>query len=206
MQRAEGDQKGRSKVNHLADPAVAEQHHAEKTRFQKECGQHLITEQRAGDIADALHVARPVGAELKAHGDAADDPERECQGEYFCPKPVGAQPIQLLLRIGRAQVLQPKKQQNPAQRDRNRGEQNVERDIGGELDARKEHNVHQHSLQLRRSAFASIKLASADTTSLPLATRYQWSFTCGSVRRVIRRASVSSATFTEPCSACSCIL
>ena len=104
-------------MNHLANAAVAEQHHAEKARLQKECGQHLIAEQRAGDIADALHVARPVGAELKTHGDAADDPERECQGEYFCPKAVGAQPIELLLRVGRAQVLQPEKQQNPAQRD-----------------------------------------------------------------------------------------
>ena len=35
---------------------------------------------------------------------------------------------------------------------------------------------------------------------------HQWSFTCGSVRRVIKRASVSSATFTDPCNACSCIL
>ena len=34
----------------------------------------------------------------------------------------------------------------------------------------------------------------------------QCSFTCGSVRRTISRASVSSATLTQPCSASSCIL
>lgn len=34
----------------------------------------------------------------------------------------------------------------------------------------------------------------------------QCSFTRGSVRRVISRASVSSVTFAKPCSASSCIL
>ena len=193
-------------MKNLTDPTVAEQHHAEKTRFEKERGQHLISEQGTGDIADALHVARPVRAELEAHGDAADDPERERQREYLGPEPVGVQPIQLLLQVSRAQMLQSKKQQNPAQRDRNRRKQNVERDIRCELHARKDHDVHQHPLQVRRSASGSIKSATADTTSIPFAARDQWSFTCGSVRRVIRRASVSSATFTEPCRACSCIL
>jgi hypothetical protein len=34
----------------------------------------------------------------------------------------------------------------------------------------------------------------------------QCSFTCGSVRRVMERAMVSSATLNGPCSAVSCIL
>jgi hypothetical protein len=50
----------------------------------------------------------------------------------------------------------------------------------------------------------STKLPCAATnTSAPLA---QCSLTCGSVRRVMSRASVSSATFVYPCSASSCIL
>ncbi len=45
----------------------AEEHHAEKRRLEEERGEHLVRKERPGDVADAVHVARPVGAELEAH-------------------------------------------------------------------------------------------------------------------------------------------
>jgi len=38
-------------VDPLADLAVAEQHDAEEARLQKERGEHLVAQQRPGDIA-----------------------------------------------------------------------------------------------------------------------------------------------------------
>ena len=40
-------------VHPLADPAVAEQHDAQEGGFEEEGGQHLVAEQRPGDVADA---------------------------------------------------------------------------------------------------------------------------------------------------------
>ncbi len=153
--------------------AVAEQHHAEKARFQKEGGQHFIAEQRTGDIADALHVARPVGAELKTHGDAADDARARMSGRRSWSKAGrrAANPASAAGR-SRSQVLQPEKQQNPAQRDRNRGKQNMERDVGGKLDARKERTT---SIRISSRFGAAPGRQSAlhngqTRTSIPLAT------------------------------------
>ena len=46
----------------------------------------------------------------------------------------------------------------------------------------------------------------AQETGRPRGAAAQCSFTCGSVRRVSNRATVSRATFTGPCNAVSCIL
>lgn len=61
---------------------------------------------------------------------------------------------------------------------------------------------------LSRSALMPVKDGVVDTGgSAYCFPRFsQCNFTCGSVRRVIIRASVSSATFAGPCSAYSCIL
>jgi hypothetical protein len=55
----------------------------------------------------------------------------------------------------------------------------------------------------RRQRQTPRKCVTSAMISAPLA---QCSLTCGSVRRVMSRASVSSATFVYPCSASSCIL
>src|SRR5205085_3844643 len=57
----------------------AEQHDAEEGRFEKESGEDLVGQQRPGDVADRFHIARPVGAELEAHGDARHDAHGERQ-------------------------------------------------------------------------------------------------------------------------------
>ena len=122
----------------LADLAVAEQHHAEEAGFEKERRQHLVAQQRAGDVAHVLHVARPVGAELEAHRDAADDAQGEAQGEHLGPEAVRVEPALPL----RPQPAQAHEQQHPAEPDRDRREEDVERDVGGELHSRQEEGIH----------------------------------------------------------------
>ena len=70
---AEGHEKGGDQVHALGDTATAEQHDAQEGRFKKESREDLIAEQWPRDVARLLHEARPVGAELEAHGDARHD-------------------------------------------------------------------------------------------------------------------------------------
>ena len=154
---AEGDAKGCEKVDPLADLAVPEQHHAQKPGFEEEGGQHLVAEQRPGDIADLFHIARPVGAELEAHGDAADHAERESQREDLGPEPVGIEPGR---GVGREPAPAEKKQQ-PAQRDADGREEDVERDIGRELDPGQCKCVHRASLAGSRVSSTRPRLPAA---------------------------------------------
>src|SRR5205814_10680799 len=67
------------------------------------------------------HIARPVGAELERHGDAADYADRERQREYLDPEPVGVHPF------GIAGFIEPQleEQQRPAQRNADRSEEHT---------------------------------------------------------------------------------
>ena len=75
-QRAGGDHQGGEVVQPLADPAHAEQHHAEEARLEKEGAQHLVAQQGAQDGPGLVREHAPVGAELVAHHDAGDDAHR----------------------------------------------------------------------------------------------------------------------------------
>ena len=86
---------------------------------------------RPGDVADFLHVPRPVGAKLKAHGDAADHAQCEGQGKDLDPELVGVHPM--LLASGHKAGFE--KQQHPAERNADRREQDVKGDVGRKLDA-----------------------------------------------------------------------
>ena len=109
----------------------AEQHHAQKGGFEEKCREHLVAEQRAGDIAHCVHVAGPVGAELERHGDAAHDAERKTEGEHLDPEPVRPLPH----FVAAAQVANLEVEQEPAQRDGDHRKQNMETDIQRELHA-----------------------------------------------------------------------
>mmetsp|Transcript_21396 Transcript_21396/g.82952 ORF Transcript_21396/g.82952 Transcript_21396/m.82952 type:complete len:753 (-) Transcript_21396:250-2508(-) len=135
---AEGDEEGREAVHPLADPPVTEEHDAEEARFQEEGGQHLVAQQWAGDVAGALHEARPVGAELEAHRHATDHAQREGQRKHLGPEPVRGQPARVL----RAAPAPAEEHQQPAQRDGDRREQDVEGDVGRELRTCQEERVH----------------------------------------------------------------
>jgi hypothetical protein len=89
---AEGHHEGRHQVHALADLAVAEQHHAQEARLQKERGQHLVAQQRPRHVTHAFHESWPVGAEQEAHGDAAHHAQREGQREHLGPEAVGVEP------------------------------------------------------------------------------------------------------------------
>ncbi len=84
-QRADGHHQRGEEMQPVADAFEAEQHDAEKSRFEKECGQHLIGHQRADDRPGLVGEHRPVGAELVRHHDARDDAHAEGDGEDLQP-------------------------------------------------------------------------------------------------------------------------
>jgi hypothetical protein len=127
--RAHRDEHGCRRVHPVAYALEAEQHNAEERRFQEERRQYLVGQQRPGDIADRVHEARPVGAELETHGDAANDAEGEGQREYFYPEPVRIHPF---LVAGRVES-QLEEQQCPGKRDGNHREQDMKADVRSEL-------------------------------------------------------------------------
>jgi hypothetical protein len=118
--------------------AEAEQHDAEEDRFEKEGRQHLVGEQGPGDVADAFHEARPVGAELETHGDAGDHAHGERERKHLHPEEIG---VHVGLVAGPVEA-QAEPQQQPAQCDGDGREQDVKRDVGGELDTGQQKGVH----------------------------------------------------------------
>ena len=76
----------------VTDAFAPEQHDAEEGCFEEECSKDLVPEQRTGDISDSFHETRPVGAELKRHGDTADHAQRKGQRKELHPEPVAAHP------------------------------------------------------------------------------------------------------------------
>ena len=109
--RSSRHQKGRQGVHALTHPLPPKQHDAEHGGFQEKRGQHFISQQRPGDIADRVHETRPVGTKLKTHGDAADHTQRKGQRKNFDPELVGVHPV-LLASFDEAQL---EKQQHPSQ-------------------------------------------------------------------------------------------
>src|SRR5688500_6280603 len=131
---ARGDDDGGGDVHPAGNLVHAEQHHAEERGLEEERGQHLVGEQRPGDVAHLVHVAGPVGAELEAHDDARHHAHREGEREDLHPELVGAEPR----RIARALVAQPEHHQQPGEADADGREQDVEGDVQPELDAGEE--------------------------------------------------------------------
>src|SRR5690606_35925887 len=108
-------------------------HDAQKSGFKKKCGEYLITQQGTGDITDGFHVAWPIGAELKRHGDTANHTQSKGEGKHFYPKAIGAHPHGSTTKI----KTQFEVEQNPAQGDGYGWKKNVKTDVGGELNSRK---------------------------------------------------------------------
>ena len=167
QRRAERDQRRRREMDLLAHLAVAEQHDAEEAGLEEERGQHLVAEERTGDVADLFHVARPVGAELEAHGDAADDAEGEAEREYLGPEAVGVEPA---LAPGR-EPADAEEEQDPTEADRDRREEDVESDVGGELHSRHQQGVHPSAvLAVERAQARHGRHLASDRRSVPAAT------------------------------------
>ncbi len=64
----------------------AEEHHAEKARFEKESAEHFVSEKRSRDTAGESREMAPVRAELIGHDDAGDDAHGEVDGEDLRPE------------------------------------------------------------------------------------------------------------------------
>ena len=109
----------------------AEQHHAEEGGLEEEREQDFVREQRSGDIADLVHVAGPVGAELKGHRQAGHNAHRKAQRENLYPDLVDLQPVRLAAAI----VAHAEINQEPGQRNGERREQDVKSDVQPELGA-----------------------------------------------------------------------
>ncbi len=116
------------------DALPAEEHHADECGLEKKGEEDLVGKQGARDIPDRLHIARPVGAELEAHRHAGDHAQREGEGDNLHPEGIGLGPARLAAVVR----AQPEVEDQPRQPDRDRWEQDVERHVGGELQARQE--------------------------------------------------------------------
>ncbi|SCM73941.1 hypothetical protein KL86PLE_130024 [uncultured Pleomorphomonas sp.] len=100
QKRAEGHHAGGKQVQAVADAMEAEQHDAEKARFEEKGRQHLVAHQRADHRPDLVGELAPVGAELVGHDDARHDAHAEGDGEDRLPEleqllvdlPLGDQP------------------------------------------------------------------------------------------------------------------
>jgi hypothetical protein len=138
---AEGDEEGGRRMHPVRHAAETEQHDSQENRLEEEGRQHLVGEQRPGDISDRFHEARPVGAELEAHRDAGDDAQSEGEREHLHPEEIGAHPGV----VAGAVVAELEEQQHPAERDGDGGEKDVEGDVRAELDARENERIEIHA-------------------------------------------------------------
>ena len=113
----------------FAHALAAKQHDAKKSGLKKERGEHFVAQQRSSDIADGFHESGPVGAKLKAHGDAADHTQCKRKREHFDPEAIRLDPMHLSCPI----MLHLEIHEQPCQAHRDRRKQNVERDVGSKL-------------------------------------------------------------------------
>ena len=124
----------------VGDALLSKEHDAEERGLQEKRGEHLVTQQGARNVPGALHKARPVGAELKAHGNARHNAQREGERIHLDPKVVGVLPVQVA-GLGEAHA---KEQQKPPEPDRDSRKQDMKRDVRRKLDAREDKRVEFH--------------------------------------------------------------
>src|SRR5690606_12670127 len=84
-QCAERHHDGRHEVQPRPDPLQTEQHDTQEPGLQKECREHLVSEQRAGDAARKIGKAAPVRAELVGHDEARYYAHAEIHGKDLEP-------------------------------------------------------------------------------------------------------------------------
>ena len=124
----------------IGDALLTKKHDAEERGLEEKRCQYFITQQGTGNVTGTLHKARPVGAELKAHGNARDNAQGEGQRIDLDPKVVGVLPV----HVAGLGVAHAEEQQKPPQPDRDGREQDVKRDVRRKLDARKYKRVEFH--------------------------------------------------------------
>src|SRR5690606_38394920 len=107
---ANSNQQGSEGMHARGYAIYTEQHDAQKSRLKKKCRQHFVARQGAGNIANGLHVARPVGAELERHHQTTTNPTNITPRKCYNPETLSAHPDFVVTAI----VLLPQKQQNPA--------------------------------------------------------------------------------------------
>ena len=81
--------KAAPKCCQLRQALFAEEEEAEESRLQEEGEDAFHSQRLADDAAGAARELRPVGAELKFHGNAGDDAEQEVDGEDLRPEARG---------------------------------------------------------------------------------------------------------------------
>ena len=125
----------------VGDALLTKKHDAEERGLEEKRCQYFITQQGTRNVTGTLHKARPVGAELKAHGNARDNAQGEGQRIDLDPKVISVLPVHVA-GLGEAHA---KEQQKPPQPDRDGREQDVECDVRRKLDAREYKRVEFHS-------------------------------------------------------------
>ena len=136
-ERADGDGHGGEEMHRLRHAVDAEEHDAEEPRLQEEGGQHLVAHQRPDDRAGLVGEDAPVGAELVAHHDARHDAHAEGEREGLHPD---AEEADVVVAPGpEPQPLQ--HGEIAAEPDGEGGEDDVEGDGEGELQAREQNGI-----------------------------------------------------------------
>ena len=91
-QGAQRHHTGREEVQPWPDAIPAEHHHPKEASFQEEGGQHLISQQRAGDTARKGGESAPVGAELIGHHQTGYHPHTKVHSENLQPEMIQIAP------------------------------------------------------------------------------------------------------------------
>ena len=118
-------------VQARADAVPAKQHDPEEARFEEECGEHFIGQQRPGDRPGKVGERAPIGAELVGHDQPGDHAHAEVDRKNLRPEVVQVA-VHLLPRF-QPQPFQ--YGQVTGQADGDGREDDVERDGECELDS-----------------------------------------------------------------------
>src|SRR5579871_4424097 len=84
--RPQANQKRGEPMRSRSQSLFAKEEYAQKARFQKEREDSFHRVRLPNDTAGRLRKSRPVGAELKLHGNAGHHTHGEVDGEDLCPK------------------------------------------------------------------------------------------------------------------------
>jgi hypothetical protein len=130
-QRPSGNGQRGDDMRPLRHQGAPEQEDAQKARFEKEGGQHLVGHQRPDDVGRRIREAAPIGAELERHDDPRDDAEPE--GDRKDPQPERRDAE--INPVAGAPIAPFEQSDVAGQPDRERRQQDVQRDDPEELQA-----------------------------------------------------------------------
>ena len=127
---------------------LSEQECAEEAGFEEEREHAFHGQGLSDDASGRFGETRPVGPELKFHGDAGDHAHGEIDGEYFCPE--AGRAVVVLVAGAQGHGLEHQDQQREAHGQLRK--EVVEGDGECEMQAVNGEGVHESNIVARREA------------------------------------------------------